>query len=152
MFVVLLKFNIYEVCSTDKTETNYTGRHKGESPPVIFRLCLDLGSSDLPSFINQNSFFMLPKNDERANTCKACGRPKEPIYPILEEFFSWQSARDVKSQLWLLFITAIGSDDMDESTSFDRSRLAMLYQQLSELTDQLEFIHNHNIPPNFKLN
>lgn len=143
IFVVRTKSNFHGDITTNKAETNTWGRHTGESPAVISMHRIDLVRSDLPSFINQNSFFMRTKNDDRLVPCQACGQPTKPsIEEILNEFFIWQTAESVQKMLWEWFSLAVGSEIMNTWSAKDRSDLAFLYERLSDFITDLEIIHH----------
>lgn len=125
-----------------KTGTKIRGRRTVESTAVLSKHLFRSSCSDLPSLFNFKFIFMHEQMDKLVGTCEACGQPKElTIDEILEDFFSWRSAKSFKESLWGWFITAVGSDDMDNWTAHDRSNLAFLYNQLTEFVEKLESIH-----------
>ena len=57
------------------------------------------------------------------------------INQFFEELFETWGAEDVKENLWLLFIAAIGSNDSQAWPPIMRANMASLYKRFSNLID-----------------
>jgi len=84
---------------------------------------------------------MLNTKDNRVLPCSRREPTVKTFTQIIEELFDWQSAESLKQELWRWYITALGSPDMDGWSAEQRSNLAYLYKQLSELVSELDSIH-----------
>lgn len=141
MFVMRFKSIICEDRFLRQTETILRGRRTGESPTVISVLRTDLGRSDLPYFFNSKSFFMRPENDEMDKSCPSCTMQQPCIRVIINDFFLLNTPEGHKQDLWEMFSAAVGSPDIDEWTSTQRSNLVFFYTVMINIVDQLHSIH-----------
>ena len=136
-------YNNNEVQLTKKAKINYLGRHTGASPEVIFVLRMELGRSDLPSFINFNHLFMRPKNDECSCTCQACAAIKQAHQNnSINELFMAYDSQEISEMLWNWFVFAICSPEFQDWDPNQRSNLAYFYRLITGVMQQLQIINS----------
>lgn len=111
--------------------------------PKETRVLLSLNSVSTPKA--GSAFFTFRRmltEKNNTGTCEACGQPVPlTVSDVLEDFFSWYSAENYRTELFKMLSTAIGSTEADEWTAMERSNIAHLYKLISELVIKLEMLH-----------